>query len=30
VTLARVTVAVEWGRGRRIELTTLRTWGVGP
>ena len=26
VRLARVSVEVQWGRGRRFELVTLRTW----
>ena len=26
--LARVSVEVQWGRGRRFELATLRVWGV--
>jgi prepilin-type N-terminal cleavage/methylation domain-containing protein len=30
VRLARVTVAVEWGRSRRLELATLRSWGTRP
>lgn len=28
--LARVTIEVSWGKGRRIELATLRAWGVKP
>lgn len=30
VRLARVSVEVEWGRNRRVELVTLRAWGVKP
>jgi general secretion pathway protein I len=30
VRLARVSVEVEWGVNRRVELVTLRAWGVKP
>lgn len=30
VRLARVTVEVRWGKSRRVELATLRTWGAKP
>jgi len=30
VRLARVSVAVRWGGSRRIEMATLRAWGVKP
>lgn len=30
VRLARVSVEVEWGKNRRVELVTLRAWGVKP
>ena len=30
VRLARVTVEVRWGAHRRVELVTLRAWGVKP
>lgn len=30
VHLARVSVEVRWGRDRRVELTTLRTWATKP
>jgi len=29
IRLARVTVEVRWGQGRRFELATLRTWRIG-
>jgi general secretion pathway protein I len=30
VRLAQVTVEVRWGTNRRVEMVTLRTWGVKP
>ena len=30
VRMARIAVEVTWGRGRRVELVTLRTWSVQP
>lgn len=30
VQVARVAVEVQWGRGRRLELVTLRTWRTVP
>jgi type II secretion system protein I len=30
VRLARVSVIVEWGRSRRVEMTTLRAWQTQP
>lgn len=29
IRLARVSVEVRWGQGRRLELATLRTWRIG-
>jgi general secretion pathway protein I len=29
IRLARVTVEVQWGQGRRFELATLRVWRIG-
>lgn len=29
IRLARVSVEVQWGQGRRFELVTLRTWRIG-
>lgn len=30
VRLARVSVEVQWGKGRRVELATLRAWSTRP
>ena len=30
VRVARVSVEVQWGRSRRVELVTLRSWGIKP
>jgi hypothetical protein len=29
IRLARVSVEVQWGQGRRFELATLRVWRIG-
>ena len=29
IRLARVSVEVQWGQGRRFELVTLRVWRIG-